>query len=230
MGKTFNFTERELKVLTNFSSINNQVLIKNDSFLVKNASTSMVGIYRFENPYSQFNEMGIYDTPEFLSILNSLENSKIDFNETYVNILDENRKYKIKYGLMDKSLFPNIPIEKAEEKIKEMNLFFDFELKEEYLSMLKIGSLLKNNYISIKNSGKSILITTTNDENINENNFTIEVKEKIKQNTENEVIIPIEHFLKILKEDYDILVYDRLAKLKSKTDDLVYYIGVIKNN
>ncbi|NCP97674.1 hypothetical protein GW820_02185, partial [archaeon] len=91
--KSFMYTDTEITVLRNFSSINTSMVLKGTGFSVINNSKSVIGNFEFEQPYD-YESFGIYETSEFLTALNAMKDPKIVVSEKYLTIMDGTSKLK----------------------------------------------------------------------------------------------------------------------------------------
>lgn len=220
----FNFTETELAVLKNFSSINPSIIISNDNFKIKNEANSVIAKYVFEKPY-EFDSFGIYNLPEFISVLSSLKKPEINVLEKFLTISDV--KSKFKYFTTAKELIPEVAFENVEKNFSEkLTTKIKFTLTSEHQAMImKTGPLLKAEYLYIETKGDRILMTIANSLEDSHSNFEIVVDEGIEvNNSEMPIKLPVAE-LKLFRGIYIVDMNERMAKFSNTIESVKYFIA-----
>ena len=140
-------------VLKNFASINQNLVIKEGKEITTmSAMKNIVARAEVEEEFPQ--EVAIYDLNEFLSALSLFKSPNLEFQDTYVNITEENNpKTSLKYFYSDPSVVttPSKDINMPSEEVK-------FTLDDVMLSKLSksagmIGApdlLLENNKLTVR--------------------------------------------------------------------------------
>ena len=92
------------EVLKNFSTINQNLLVKNGSVIgTMSAMKNIVARAEVEEEFTQ--EVAIYDLNEFLSCLSLFKSANLEFESTFVTITEENNpKTSLKYFYSDPSV------------------------------------------------------------------------------------------------------------------------------
>ena len=142
-----------ISVLKNYASINqNLVIKKGKEITTMSAMKNIVARAEVEEEFPQ--EVAIYDLNEFLSALSLFKSPNLEFQDTYVNITEENNpKTSLKYFYSDPSVVttPSKDITMPSEEVK-------FTLDDITLSKLSksagmIGApdlLLENNKLTVR--------------------------------------------------------------------------------
>ncbi len=130
----FSYTEEEIKILKNFAEIHSGMIIKPDNFMVVNGmDKSVVGVYKFENPYD-YDEYGIYDLKEFLSGIGLYE-SELEIHEKYVSISNTKQGIQTKYRNTSLDMLPEV--KDLSEKMSQIDCELEFSLTAEKYNVLK---------------------------------------------------------------------------------------------
>ena len=142
-----------ISVLKNYASINQNLVIKEGKEITTmSAMKNIVARAEVEEEFPQ--EVAIYDLNEFLSALSLFKSPNLQFQDTYVNITEENNpKTSLKYFYSDPSVVttPSKDITMPSEEVK-------FTLDDVMLSKLSksagmIGApdlLLENNKLTVR--------------------------------------------------------------------------------
>ena len=119
-------SEETIEVLKNFSTINQNLLIKQGNVLT--TMSSMKNIMAKATVKEDFpQEVAIYDLNEFLSAISIFQKPEFDFQDNYVLLSEENSKGKsLKYFYSDPSV-----ITSPTKEIKMPQSEVEFEFKNE---------------------------------------------------------------------------------------------------
>jgi hypothetical protein len=218
----FNFTDKEVDILKNFSLTNPSMVISKDQFKVMSNSKSVVAKYTFEKEYD-FEDFGVYDVPNFLSAIDALTKPSIEVNEKYLIIQDGNSKFK--YLTTATDLLPKVP-NVNEDKIKEA-LELDFDLSNEKLNMiLKTANILKSENVFFETDKKRVRITVANKLEASDNSFEIMIEDGIRKNALTKPVkLNVTEF-KLYPGDYKVKIAKKISFWESLVGELKYYIGV----
>lgn len=208
----FSFEENQLKVLSNFASINPQMLVESDKFTVMNGSKSVVANYPFSTKLD-FPSFGLYDASDFLAIINAMKNSQIEVKDKSLNITSGSDK--LTYFTTAAELVPKVP--DTDKVFQNLDYDLDFSLSADRLAVcLKMASLLKAAFIFFETDGKRIRITIGNELESSSNNYEVYVEDGIKKNQLVEAVrIALADF-KILPGEYQVGIARKEVKGNNK--------------
>lgn len=220
MSQQFMFSTSELKILGNFGSINQSIVINPDKIEVINVGSSVIAKYPYDTPYN-FDSFGIYEISDFLGILNVLNKPNIEVKDSYLNIIGSNND-KVRYFTTAKELIPKVP--SIEEKFNKMNCELQFALPADKLAyIMKMASILKSKFIFFETENDRIRITVGDDLDSSANNYELYVEDGITNNVlDKPVKISIEDF-KILAGEYEIKISKKISRW-TNLNNVVYYI------
>ena len=166
----FSYTEFELKVLTNFSTINSNIVIDSDKFVTVNGPDgSLVGVYDLEKDHGH-DSYGVFDLNLYLQLIKQFKNHELEAAPNYISIYSDSGD-QVKFNLTPTELIKTVPIEKLEKNFKELekNLRFRFT-GENLVTLNKIFAILKPEKVFFQNMEgglKLIAADTTIEESVN---------------------------------------------------------------
>lgn len=218
----FTFTEKEMDILKNFAITNPSMVITNEQFKVMTNSKSVVGKYVFEKAYD-FEDFGIYDVPNFISALDTLNKPTIEVSDKFLTIKDAN--YKFKYLTTATDLLPKVP-NVNEEKITE-GTELDFDISNEKVNViLKTANILKADSVFFETDKKKIRITVANKLEASDNLFEIMIEDGIRVNKLSQPVkLNVSEF-KLYPGDYKVKIAKKISMWENVLLDLKYYIGL----
>jgi hypothetical protein len=232
MSTKFSFTDLQVKVLSNFATINPSILIAPDRLTAMNDTNSVIGIYEYDTAFT-FEPWGLYDTQDFLTIHSAMVKPEIDKidDKLMINITGSNND-KVRYFTTAENLI--LPIPDIEGLFSKLDVVADFSLSADKLAIInKMASILKTKFVFFETDGKKIRITVGNELTSTGNNYEIEVDDGIKVNNLTDPIkIPILDF-KVIPGEYEVKISSGATKsgrVKSMTkwvnlNNVVYYIA-----
>ena len=206
-----------LSILKNFSTINQNLLIKKGSSLrtlssQKDVLGEAVIIETFER------DVPIYDLSQFLNCLSLIPGAEVNLLADYIEITDGSNSINYRYA--DPSIIQTPPD-------KELTLPSEdvcFVLKQEDLETLKkAAAVLQIPDVSVKGDGETIKLVVSDKKNSGSNSYQIEVGET---NVNFEFVFKVES-LKIINGDYDVVVSEKmLSRFQHRSSNIVYFIAV----
>lgn len=219
---SFTFKDTEIAVLKNLSSINPSMVIEPTRFSVINESKSVVSYYQFDDSYD-YEEFGIYEVPEFLSVLATLKNPTIEPKEKYLIIGDTNSKFK--YFTTSKDLLPKVFDVKS--KFAKVKCPIEFDISSEKLQLIyKTANILKADYVFVQSDEKKVRLTVANELNSSSSSFEITIEDGIKTNELADKVIKIPICdMKLYQGDYTVQIAEKISCWKNIMGNLEYYIG-----
>ena len=221
----FSFSDVEVAVLKNFAAVNPSMVISPTGLSVINTAKSVVGFYDFNKPYS-FEEFGVYEVPEFLSVLGALDNPVVEVNEKYLIVKSGDQKTR--YFTTAKDLLPKVPSVAA--KFDKVECELDFTLTADKLAALfKMAPIIKADWLFLESDGKKIRLTVGKELNTSSNTFDVTITSDIKANDlKSPIKVPLSD-LKVLPGGYDVKISSAGISRWSSDVGPVYYIGVKAN-
>jgi hypothetical protein len=218
---SFAYKETEIAVLKNLATISPSMLIESDKFSVINPSKSVVATFKFDEPYD-YEEFGIYEVPEFLSVLSTLKNPQVDNKDKYLLISDGSSKFK--YFTTHKDQVPKAPNVRA--KFDTLTYPLDFDISNEKLAMVfKTAAILKADYLFFETDKKKIRLTVANELGASVSSFEIMIDEGIRTNKlESAVKLPIAD-MKLYQGDYKVKLTEKISLWENTMGNLEYFIG-----
>ncbi len=217
-----NFTDRELKILTNFSKINANILFKKDDEYFRTINTYQNIFAEFKTGRKFTKEFGITDLSEFLSYIDLFDEPQFEYKHTKGGIEIKDRNKHLFYPCADPKtlVFPRklfIP--------KDYNPVAEFDFKSENFEM--------NKFLKTKHSPPDLVFFCENGEikfqcldkrNFYQTKFTINLKQKTNRNFK--IFLKAEN-LKIFESDYKVKLFkEKISEWENKHIPLKYYIAL----
>lgn len=218
--KGFMYTDEEIVILKNFSSINASMILSGDGLSVINNSKSVIGVKNFDTPHDH-EPFGVYETSEFLTAIGAMKDPKIIVSDKYLTIMDGSAK--LKYFTTAQDLLPKVP--DVAKKFAGLDCDLDFTITADKLAfVLKMATILKSKFLFFETDGKKIRITAGDELASSNNSYVIEIEDGIEANKlEGPVKITLD-FFKLLPGDYKVSLSPKISKWES-TNGIIYYVG-----
>lgn len=208
-------SKETINVLTNYASINTNLLLKEGNKLATIAP--MKNILSNTTLKDSFpNDFGIYDISEFLKILNIFDDPDVEFNDKFATIKSNGQS--VKFFSADKSVLV-VP----EKEIKMPTPDITFQLSAEQLAMIsKAATALKASDLIIKSVDSKIVIQVTDKktDTSNEFEFTVgdtELSFNVNLKIDNLKLIPAPYTVDISSK--------KLSRFTCDSADLVYHVA-----
>lgn len=223
-------TANTIKILKNFSEINNTIRITKDSSLITiDAQKRIVADAKLETPFPK--DFAIYNLTEFLGVNSAQDNADLIFEDDRIVFSGSNGKGRLEYFYSDPSTVPDVtPTRKKIPSVfDESSIVLRFSLSEEDLKTLRVNaSLLSLSHITF--------IGETSSESPYQ--VRVEVQDLAKKSSQNNFKLFVEHGvatrdiscnmlfenLKVLPDSYDIEVSPTVAHFIGKTTGVEYWI------
>ena len=213
-------SKQTLEVLRNFSSINQNILIKAGKVLTtRTVAKNIFVTATVDDEFEQ--EFGIYNLPEFLGVVSLFTDPEFTLNENSVTISQGKNKVQYVFAASEVLDYPD-------KAIKMPKTDASFELSEEDLkSLIKAGSVLSATDLLIQGDGSSITCTVLDPKNPSSNTFAVEVGTTDQTFSS---YIKLEN-LKMPPSIYEVnLSSKKIAQFVSKTINYEIYIANEKNS
>ena len=211
-------SDKTIKLLKNFSSINQSILFKEGSKL-RTISVMKNILAEAEVNESFPKDFGIYDLNQFLNGMGLHQNPDLDFeNEGHV-VIKEGRM-RSKYFFADPSVIVTPPDKNLDLPSEDVS----FELNTQQLDrLLKAAGIYQLPDLSVIGKAGVVKILVRDKKNDTSNDFAITVGETDKEFVFN---FKVEN-IKIIPGTYDVVVSQKLlSRFKCKDYELTYFIAL----
>ena len=232
MNEKFTFPDKVKEVLKNFTMIHPSMVVYPNKVEVINYAKSVIGTYNFDEEMPFEGEIGIVETNELLSILNTFKEATIAKSEKYLAIAQGN--FRTKYFTTAKMLLPKVLIhgkhskEDITSKLDQIGPELDIVLSAENLAVLiKTSNLLKSKFIFFETDGDDVKITVGNDINSSSNSNTLTLKpEDIKVNKLPKVVKINMNDIHLMPLDHEIKIHSAGITYWKNSVGVEYIIGL----
>jgi hypothetical protein len=217
-------TENVQQVLKNFAGINPNIVIdQGNTIKTVSEGRNVLGKATLDVEFPS--KIGIYDLNEFLGVLGLVDQPKLTFEETHVNVGDSTGRSKIRYFFTDPEHLTT-----ANKDIVMPECEVIFNMGNDTLNKIKrASSALGHSDMSIRANNGSISLTVFDAGNPTSNTFTIDVDGKYESDQFN-FIISIAN-LKLLPGDYQVSISSKLiSHFKNATTNVEYWIALEKSS
>ena len=212
-----------IKVLSNFSQINGNIVIKPGTKITTMSEARNV-LAEAVVPEQFDTQVGIYDLSEFLRVINLVDTPNVMFKEKFMNIGGNAGRAMVTYYYSDPEMLttPQKSIVLPSEDVW-------FDLPQQTLSALKqSASAFGHNHMIIEPDGDVIKISVVDLENPTSNSYSILVDGNYKENFK--FIINISN-LKMINGDYQVKISKQLiSEFTSKDGNLKYWVALEKSS
>lgn len=214
-------SQETLSILKNFSTINQNLLIKAGSSLrTLSSMKDLLGEATITETFER--DVPIYDLSQFLNCLSLIPGSEVNLLEDYIEITDGSNSINYRYA--EPSVIQTPPDKELSLPSEDVS----FVLKQEDLETLKkAAAVLQIPDVSVKGDGETIKVVVSDKKNSGSNVYQIEVGEC---NQEFEFTFKVES-LKIITGDYDVTISSSmLSRFQHRSSNIVYFIAVDPTN
>lgn len=218
------FNETEISVLKNLAAINPSQIIYPNGFEVMKNSQSVLAKYEFANPY-EFEAFGIYDLPEFLSLLGAFKDPTVEIKQKKIIITEGAQRAT--YITNPIEVMPHVPLAKVEEHFSKIEPELDFDLTADKLATIfKMAGIMKAEYLFFESDAKRIRITLANSLESSDNMYEVIVKDGIRSNDLGETTIKIPIIdMKHFPGDYTVKISSKRISRWENMNGIIYYVG-----
>lgn len=217
-------SESTLSVLRNFSTINQNVMVRQGNVL-KTMSEARNVLASATLDVDMPQDFGVYDLNEFIGVLGLVDTPRLKFDTDYVTISDSSGRTKIKYFFSpeDTLTTPSKDISMPDGEVK-------FTLDEDTLNKIKrAASTLGHTELSITGKNGVLSLTVVENQNSTSNAFSIDIDGEFSDKEFN-FVLSIAN-LKILAGDYDVNISSKLiSNFRHKEQPVQYWIALEKTS
>jgi hypothetical protein len=207
-------------VLKNFSTINQNLLVKNGNVI--NTMSAMKNIVaKATIPDTFNNEFAIYDLNEFLSALSLFKKPTLDFGDKAVKLKEEGGGSSVNYFFSDPSV---VTAPKTEIQMPSVDVEFTFT-QDTFNQIQKASAVLGVPDVVLKGTtGGDIVLTVTDRKNDTSNDFAIKVGENASSDFT--YFFKVEN-LKLLAGDYKVEVSSKgISHFVNVNKTIEYFIAL----
>jgi len=215
-----------MQTLKNFSSINpNLVIHPGKSVMTMSEAKNILAQATVPEEFDR--TFGIYDLPEFLSVVNLFDAANLKLDDQFATIGDTSGRAKIKYFFSDTEMLtsPSKPINMPDPEVT-------FTLDQTTLANLKrAASALGHSEVSITGSNGVVTLTVVDTTNSTSNTYSIDVDGEYKSE-DFKFILNISN-LRMIPSDYKVEISSKLiSQFTSTSDDmdLKYWVALEKSS
>lgn len=217
-------SDNTLQVLKNFSTINQNIMIRTGNTIktiseARNVLATAVVDAEFPQDF------GIYDLNEFIGVLGLVDTPRLKFEDEYVTVSDSTGRSKVKYFFS-----PEETLTTPQKDIKMPEAEVKFTLDNDTLNRLKkAASALGHGEVSITGKDGVLSLSVVESQNSTSNQYSIDIDGDFGNATFN-FILSIAN-LKILPGDYDVSISNKLiSNFSHKEFNLDYWIALEKTS
>jgi len=209
-----------ISVLKNYASINQNLVIKEGKEITTmSAMKNIVARAEVEEEFPQ--EVAIYDLNEFLSALSLFKSPNLEFQDTYVNITEENNpKTSLKYFYSDPSV-----VTTPSKMITMPSNEVTFTLESATLSNItKAAAVIGSADLVLENSSGTPSLTVKDKKNDTANSYSMGVETKGEGNFS--FFFKVEN-LKLIDGKYNVEVSSKnISHMKNESTPIEYWIAL----
>ena len=209
-----------ISVLKNYASINQNLVIKEGKEITTmSAMKNIVARAEVEEEFPQ--EVAIYDLNEFLSALSLFKSPNLEFQDTYVNITEENNpKTSLKYFYSDPSV-----VTTPSKMITMPSNEVTFTLESATLSNItKAAAVIGSADLVLENSNGTPSLTVKDKKNDTANSYSMGVETKGEGNFS--FFFKVEN-LKLIDGKYNVEVSSKnISHMKNESTPIEYWIAL----
>lgn len=217
-------SENTLQVLKNFSTINQNLMIREGN-TIKTISEARNVLSTAKVDVEFPRNFGIYDLNEFIGVLGLVDTPRLKFEDEYVTVGDSTGRSKVKYFFSPEETLttPQKDISMPESEVK-------FILDNDTLNKLKrAASALGHAEVSISGKDGVLSLSVVDSQNSTSNAFSIDIDGDFGDATFN-FVLSISN-LKILPGDYEVNISSKLiSNFSHKELDVQYWIALEKTS
>ncbi len=209
-----------ISVLKNYASINQNLVIKEGKEITTmSAMKNIVARAEVEEEFPQ--EVAIYDLNEFLSALSLFKSPNLEFQDTYVNITEENNpKTSLKYFYSDPSV-----VTTPSKMITMPSNEVTFTLESATLSNItKAAAVIGSADLVLENSNGTPSLTVKDKKNDTANSYSMGVDTKGEGKFS--FFFKVEN-LKLIDGKYTVEVSSKnISHMKNESTPIEYWIAL----
>lgn len=217
-------SDNTLQVLKNFSTINQNVMIRaGNTIKTISEARNVLATAVVDVDFPQ--DMGVYDLNEFLGVLNLVDTPRLKFGDGFTTVSDSTGRSKVKYFFS-----PEETLTTPQKDINMPDADVKFVLDNGTLNKLKrAASALGHDEVTISGKDGVLSLSVVESQNSTSNAFSIDIDGDFGEAVFN-FVLNISN-LKILPGDYDVSISSKLISNFSHKDlNINYWIALEKTS
>jgi hypothetical protein len=217
--------ENTLSVLKNFSSINQNLLVRQGNTVrTMSEARNVMATASLETEFPQ--DFGVYDLNEFIGVLSLVDGPRLSFEEEWVTIGDSTGRSKVKYFFS-----PEETLTTPTKNINMPDADVKFTLTADTLNKLRrAASTLGHTEVSITGNNGVLSLSVIDGQNSTSNAFSIDIDGEYNQDAKFNFVLNISN-LKLLAGDYEVEISSKLiSKFAHKEINVSYWIALEKTS
>ena len=218
-------SDNALSVLKNFSSINQNILIRSGNTIKTiSEARNVLATAVVEESFTQ--DFGVYDLSEFINVLGLVDKPNLQFEDEYVRISDSSGRSKVKYFFSSEETLTT-----PQKDITMPSADVAFTLDNDTFNKLKrAASALGHSEVSISGDNGVLSLSIIDSQNMTSNAFSIDVDGTYPDGAMFNFILNIGN-LKMLPGDYDVQISSKLiSQFSNKDINVKYWIALEKSS
>ena len=217
-------SDNTLQVLKNFSTINQNVMIRaGNTIKTISEARNVLATAVVDVDFPQ--DMGVYDLNEFLGVLNLVDTPRLKFGDGFTTVSDSTGRSKVKYFFS-----PEETLTTPQKDINMPDADVKFVLDNGTLNKLKrAASALGHDEVTISGKDGVLSLSVVESQNSTSNAFSIDIDGDFGEAVFN-FVLNISN-LKILPGDYDVSISSKLiSNFSHKELNINYWIALEKTS
>ena len=221
MSKSLVLSEGTLRVLKNFATINQGIVIAPGNRIRTFANRKNV-LGEYETTENFPIDFAIYDLNEFLGALSLFGNPQLSFSDSWLTISGEGSSKSVRYFYGDPAVIVS-PDKEVVIDDKDVNVAFGLD-SEQFSGILKAAQVLGLPNLVVKGNKKGLFLKVKNRKNESSNVYEVRVGDYDGEDFEFSFLV--EH-LKVLPGNYQVFIAQRkISKFENTDLGVVYYIAL----
>lgn len=219
------FSKHTMQVLQNFTMINPSILVEPGKILrTVDAGKTVIGRADIDEEFPK--EFAIYDLPNFLQVIKMFEGADIDFDQDdkycIIKHTESNTVIRYMYAVAD-------AVETVKKDITMPITEINFKLTEAQLqNIIKAATTMSLNHLLIApDSSDAVILTVTNIDDAQSNNFRLRVEAELDMK-DFDVVIEMSKLVNLYPTSYDVGISSK--KLSHFLGDRVQYWVALNTN
>jgi hypothetical protein len=194
-------------ILTELSAISTATVLKYPITGIKDPSKSMLAFIDLsEFGEESFEDYGIFNLPEFMQVINLVDDAKIELDNGVIGISNDSssiKYYTTNTDLLEETYAAN---PKVRDNITKAFTACNFTLDEKTLDKLKkTSSLMKLEHLVVNSVGDNVSLEITDTSMQSSNNFKLNVPAN-EANEDSRIVLKMELLRKLPASNYEVKV------------------------
>lgn len=218
-----NISRETRQVLQNFSTINSNLVIKAGNKLATiSESKTIMAEAQVTESFPQ--DIGIYDLPEFLSVVGMMDDPELIFEDSAMLVRSGDQSIRYFYSEMEILTQPS-------KSITMPSVEVSLVLSSSQLAQIrKASSVLRHNELLISNESGSLTASVVNSKDPTANSYTLTINEDDSHAEQFSFYMSIPN-LKLIDGDYTVNISSKLiSQWINNNTQTNYFVALEKNS